>query len=152
MSTVCKAKASANGRTLHGRGGWREGGREGGEGAAYRHVLDKMLLTIGPREPQIPWHYVGLDGMPKPTCIRDRADNILRLLEGVLNSLPPKLFVYLERLFHRARTSLLDPPRQAAREQDRVFEDDAGGFTLRRHGVLLRPIVSGSAHVTRLGE
>lgn len=95
-----------------------------------------MLLPARASEPQEPGDDVGLDRVPDVAGVADGRDDALALLEGGLDARAPQLLVRVERLLHAAGLALLDPARQAAREEDGVFEDDAGRFALRGHGVL----------------
>lgn len=95
-----------------------------------------MLLPAGTREPQVPGDDVGLDGVADVAGVADGRDDVLALLEGGVDARPPESLVGVEGLLHGIGLALLDPARQAAGEEDGVFEDDAGGFSLGWHGVL----------------
>ena len=100
-------------------------------------ILNEMLFTVAVGEPQVPRHDVSLDGVSQPTGVRDSGNDILRLLERNFDALLPQLLVSQESLLHCVGLALLDPSGEAAGEENGVFEDDAGRFTLGRHSVLL---------------
>jgi len=99
-------------------------------------VLNEVLLPARAREPQVPGNDVGLDRVSDVARVADGGDDILALFEGGFNARPPQFLVGVESLFHASGLALFDPAGQAAREEDGVFEDDAGGFALGWHGVL----------------
>jgi hypothetical protein len=101
-----------------------------------RDILHKVLLPAGAREPQVPGDDVGLDCVADVAGVADGRDDVLALLEGGVDARPPEGFVGVEGLLHGTGLTLFDPARQAAREEDGVFEDDAGGFALGWHSVL----------------
>jgi hypothetical protein len=101
-----------------------------------RDILHKVLLPAGAREPQVPGDDVGLDRVADVSGVADGRDDILALLEGGVDARPPEGLVGVEGLLHGTGLALFDPARQAAREEDGVFEDDAGGLALGWHGVL----------------
>ena len=101
-----------------------------------------MLLPAGAREPQVPRDDVRLDRVADVASITDSRHNALALLESGFDTRAAQLLVGVEGFFHGVGLALFDPARQAAGEEDGVFEDDAGGFALRRHGVLRKESVS----------
>jgi len=101
-----------------------------------RDILNKVLLPAGAREPQVPGDDVSLDRVADVARVADGRDDALTLLESGLDTAAPELLVGVKGLFHGPGLALFHPARQAAREEDRVFEDDAGGFALGWHGVL----------------
>jgi hypothetical protein len=101
-----------------------------------RHIFHEMLLSARAREPQVPRNDVGLDRVADVARIADGRNNALALFERRFDARASKFLVSVERFFHGVGLALFDPAGQAAREEDRVFEDDAGGFALGWHGVL----------------
>lgn len=101
-----------------------------------RHILNKMGFSIILREPEIPRHDKGLDLVSQPPSVRDGLDDRFGLFKGDINARSAELLVGFKGLFHGIRFALFDPARETAGEEDSVFEDDAGAFALRGHGVL----------------
>lgn len=101
-----------------------------------RHILNEMLLAVASRPPQEPRNNICLDSMPEPACVGDSANHIFRFFKRNLDALSPELLVGVKGFLHGVRLALFDPARDAAGEEDGVFEDDACAFTLGRHGVL----------------
>ena len=101
-----------------------------------RHILHEVLLPARAREPQVPRDDVGLDRVADVAGVADSGNNALALLESGFDARAAQLLVGVEGFFHGVGLALFDPAGQAAGEEDGVFEDDAGGFTLRGHGVL----------------
>lgn len=95
-----------------------------------------MLLPARAREPQVPRDNVRLDRVADVAGIADRRHNALALLESGFDARAAQFLVRVEGFFHGVGLALFDPAREAAGEEDGVFEDDAGGFALRGHGVL----------------
>lgn len=95
-----------------------------------------MLLPARTREPQVPRDNVRLDRVADVAGITDRRHHALALFESSFDARAAQLLVGVEGFFHGVGLALFDPARQAAGEEDGVFEDDAGGFALGGHGVL----------------
>jgi hypothetical protein len=101
-----------------------------------RDILHKVLLPAGAREPQVPGDDVSLDRVADVAGVADGRDDVLALFESRVDARPPECLVGVEGLLHGVGLALFDPARQATREEDSVFEDDAGGLALGWHGVL----------------
>lgn len=95
-----------------------------------------MGFSIILREPEIPRHDKGLDLVSQPPSVRDGLDDRFGLFKSDINARSAKLLVGFKGLFHGVRFALFDPSRETAGEENSVFEDDAGAFALRGHGVL----------------
>jgi len=102
----------------------------------FRHILNKVLLPARAREPQVPRDDIRLNRVANVTRVTDSRHHALALFERGFDARAAQLLVGVKGFFHGVGLALFDPPRQAAGEEDGVFEDDAGGFALGGHGVL----------------